>query len=141
MTRQARALTLRRVVPAPPTRVFTAWTDPTELARWMTPIGQAEAEVDLREGGRFRIVMRADGTEITHTGEYLEIRPPDLLSFTWVSPYTGQAPSVVTVRLTPVGDGTEIELTHDRLPHGVDADHARGWGSILDRLANVLEEE
>lgn len=139
MTRQAGILTLRRVVQASPDRVFAAWTDPTELARWMTPIGRAEAEVDLRAGGRFRIVMLGAGTEIEHTGEYLEVRSPTVLSFTWISPYTGDEPSVVTVRLTPVGTGTQIELTHERLPEGADADHARGWGSMLERLAEVVE--
>lgn len=131
-------LEIRRVLPAPPDDVFRAWTDPVVMARWLSPVGSAEAEVDLRVGGAFRLVMRGDGREIEHTGEYRAIEPPTLLVFTWVSPFTGSTGSLVTVRLATHGDGTELVLTHEALPPGGADSHAGGWGRMLDRLAGVL---
>jgi len=54
--------------------VFDAWTSPEVMRRWFhcgpdwaTP----EAEVDLRVGGKVRVVMRRpDGTEAEAHGEY-----------------------------------------------------------------------
>lgn len=132
------ALELRRVVPGSPDRVFAAWTDPAWIARWMTPVGTATAEVDLRVGGRFRIVMAGDGQVIEHTGEYLEVDPPRRLRFTWRSPYTGSAPSEVTVTFDPVGDGTEMRLIHAHLPPGAASSHAGGWDRMVDGLAAEL---
>ena len=45
-------LTMERTLAAPPERVFRAWTEPVELARWFAPNPElpTEAEVDLRVG-------------------------------------------------------------------------------------------
>jgi uncharacterized protein YndB with AHSA1/START domain len=95
-------------------------------------------EVDVRVGGRFAVVMVGDGIRLRHTGEYLTIDPPNRLSFTWISPYTGDRPSVVTVELERSDDGTLIVLTHERLPAAQVDPHGRGWSSILEQLAAAL---
>ena len=70
------ALVLRRHIAAPLERVFSGWTDPQLLARWMSPVGHAEVKVDLRVGGALRVVMVGGGRRIEHSGEYLEIDTP-----------------------------------------------------------------
>jgi uncharacterized protein YndB with AHSA1/START domain len=132
------ALVLERILPAPPEDVFAAWTTPAAMADWMSPVGRAEVEVDLRVGGAFRVVMVGEGASIEHTGTYLEVEPPRRLSFTWVSPYTGPDPSVVTVELHGHGEGTRLVLRHERLPADVVESHRGGWGSMLERLHAVL---
>jgi uncharacterized protein YndB with AHSA1/START domain len=129
-------LVVRRTLPAPPERVFAAWLRPESMARWLSPFADAEATVDPRVGGAFRVVMRGMGQEIEHTGEYREIDPPRRLVFTWVSPYTGSTPSLVTVELEPVapGDRTELTLTHEHLPADQVEDHRGGWERILGHL-------
>jgi len=128
-----------RLVPAPVDEVFRWWTEPDLLRQWMSPVGSVEAEVDLRVGGRFRIVMREGDTRIDHTGEYLEIQPPARLVFTWVSDFTGAEPSLVTVELERDATGaTRLHLLHSELPEAVAASHRRGWGAMLDRLAAGL---
>lgn len=134
-------LRIRRILPAPPNDVYSAWTDPESLRDWLSPVGHAEAEVDLRAGGSFRIVMIGEGHRIEHTGEYLELTPPERLVFTWSSPYTGPEPSVVTVELRPHDAGTELLLTHERLPQGAADSHGRGWGAMLERLTALLAAE
>jgi uncharacterized protein YndB with AHSA1/START domain len=78
--------------------------------------------------------MVGQDRRIEHTGEYLEVTPPRRLSFTWRSPYTGPEPSVVTVELRPGDEGTELVLSHKRLPRDQVEPHAGGWGRMLDRL-------
>ena len=146
MTRQPAAeplgppLVVRRTLPAPPERVFAAWLHPESMARWLSPFADAAAVVDPRVGGTFRIVMRGLGQEIEHTGEYREIDPPHRLVFTWISPYTGSLPSLVTIELEPLppGDRTELTLTHERLPAGQVEPHRGGWGTILAHLETHL---
>jgi uncharacterized protein YndB with AHSA1/START domain len=129
------AVRISRILPAPPPRVFAAWTDPASLARWMSPVGHAEADVEPWVGGRLRVTMVGQGIRIEHTGEYRELVPHRRLVFTWLSPYTGPRPSLVTVELAAVGAGTRLTLIHEHLPADEVARHRGGWTGILDRLA------
>lgn len=68
-------------------KVFKAWTDPQALKKWFAPADTYEtpaAEVDLRVGGRYRIVMKSrDGEEHRVGGAHREIRAPEKLVFAW----------------------------------------------------------
>src|SRR5215471_740500 len=109
---------VRRVMAIPREEVFAAWLDPASLRLWMRPgdVDRATVEVDPRVGGKFRIVMHHAGRDDAHWGEYLAIEPPSRLSFTWISEYTDLHPTVVTVELLEKNGGTEVVLTHRRLP-------------------------
>ena len=145
MTEQVRndrqIVRISRHLSAPPPIVFAHWTDPSSMARWLSPTGEAEVEADVRVGGRFTVVMLGEGMRLRHTGESLAIEPPRRLSFTWVSPFTGDEPSVVTVELVPSGDGTVLLLTHERLPADQVEPHTRGWTSIIEHLTADLASE
>ena len=130
---------IERVLPAPIQDVFDAWTDPNRMAEWLSPVGHAEAEVDLQVTGRFKVSMIGETTRIEHTGEYLVVNPPNELSFTWQSLYTGSEPSVVTVLFQAEGDETRIVLIHRRLPEGQVDPHTQGWEAMITRLAGLLD--
>ena len=133
---------IKRRLPASIAEVFEWWTQADKLREWMSPVGVAEASVDLRVGGAFRIVMRSGDVAIDHTGEFLDIESPRRLVFTWVSPFTGPEPSLVTVELEPDGDeATRLRLIHSRLPHAIAASHRDGWGTMLDRLTTTMRTE
>lgn len=136
MNAQTGALVVERVLPASPDEVFNAWTTPSGMAAWMSPVGAAEAEVDLRVGGSFRVVMVE--ARLEHRGQYLKIDRPRRLVFTWISAFTGADPSVVTVELHPHDDGTRLVLMHERLPEEVIDGHRDGWGTMIERLAGIL---
>lgn len=132
---------LKRILRAPAADIFAAWTDPAKMAQWMTPSGTVIAEVDLRVGGRFRLVMADEHMRIEHTGEYQSIQPPELLVFTWRSEFTGMRDTLVTVRLTERGSHeTEIEVTHALVTDGEASSHAGGWDQLLGRLQAYLED-
>jgi uncharacterized protein YndB with AHSA1/START domain len=128
-----------RVLPAPVDEVFRWWTEPELLSRWMSPVGSVDAEVDLKVGGSFRIVMKDAGVEIDHTGEYLEIERPHRLTFTWRSQYAG-ASSQVTVSFEPEGPAsTRLVIVHSGLPEAVAEEHLNGWGTMAHRLATEMQ--
>ena len=132
---------IRRVLPVPRERVFEAWLDPETLAKFMRPgeTTTATAEVDARVGGTFRIAMNHGGGSVDHWGEYLTIDPPSLLSFTWTSVNTDLQPTVVTIELLDRGAaGTELILTHRRLPEQQMESHRKGWTKIVERLAALF---
>jgi uncharacterized protein YndB with AHSA1/START domain len=132
------ALVVRRTIATSPSRLYQAWTDPDQLARWMSPVGHAEVEVDLRIGGMLRVTMIGDGRQIEHVGEFLELTPPHRLAFTWLSPYTGGTPTRVTVDLVATDEGTDLTLRHELLPIEAAESHEGGWGAMLDRLASLV---
>jgi len=131
-------LVVRRVIPASRDAVFAAWTDPESIKHWMCPgdIIEAEAHLDPRPGGRFRILMKMPGRAVDHTGEYLVVERPSKLVFTWISVNTGNRPSLVTVELFERGaDACELVLTHERLPDPEQVRrHSAGWTQITEKL-------
>ena len=134
-------LVVRRQMAVPRERVFAAWLDSESLAHWMLPGGTTKATVtvDPRVGGGFRIVM--DGAPhgcVEHTGEYLAIEPPSRLSFTWISKYTDERPTVVTIEFHEQDGGTELVLTHRGLPPKEVEGHRQGWTDIVRLLDAVL---
>ena len=71
-----REITLTRVLDAPRSRVWAAWTEPEHLTKWFAPAGFTcpEASVDLRVGGEARLVMRSpDGVDMPNVGHFEEV--------------------------------------------------------------------
>jgi uncharacterized protein YndB with AHSA1/START domain len=134
-------LLVRRFIPVPRERVFAAWLDPASLTQWMRPRGMTDAnvEVDPQVGGKFRIVMIQGRKKFEHTGEYLTIQPPARLSFTWISDATDHKPTEVTIEFLERQGGTELVLTHRRLPAAQVDSHRSGWTDILRNIQEILQ--
>ena len=141
---------LRRVIRASRQRVFAAWTDPVELRKWFGPgaISVDAVEMDARPGGKYCLVMKGtiEGKpeeaerRISVDGDYMEVIPNELISYTWRPAWSPGEESRVTVRLRDVEGGTELLLTHERFATVESRDgHERGWTSILGKLASYLE--
>jgi uncharacterized protein YndB with AHSA1/START domain len=129
-------LVVRRFLPFARERVFEAWLDPLSMAQWMRPMGATDAtvEVDPKVGGKFRIVMIEGPKRYEHTGEYLAIEPPGRLEFTWISQATDHRTTTVTIEFLERDRGTELVLTHRRLPPRQVESHRQGWSDILELL-------
>jgi|SoiMethySBSTD1v2_1073268.scaffolds.fasta_scaffold66707_4 uncharacterized protein YndB with AHSA1/START domain len=136
-------LTVRREIAAPPAELFDAWLDAEKMSQWMRPMDteRSKVKLDARVGGEFEVIMYTPNGEVPHTGTYQEITRPRRLVFTWNSPYAGSHGSLVTVDFKPKGRGTEIVLTHERLPsEEMVKAHTGGWTSILERLVAAYAE-
>ena len=80
-----REVIVTRVLDAPRSTIFHAWTDPVQLTKWWGPhsVINSECQMDVRPGGSYRIVMRGpDGTEYPVKGVYREIKAPTQLVMT-----------------------------------------------------------
>lgn len=133
------SLSITRKLKAPPSKVWQAWTDPSHLKRWWGPSDAADttlAEMDVRVGGRFRIVFEAqDGEEHDVRGEYHEVVTHERLAFTWAWRTTPERESFVTVTLKAVDGGTLMTLKHERFFDEAARDrHNWGWNGALDKL-------
>ena len=149
MSRESRATVLvQRRFDAPPGRVFDAWVDPMKVQKWIAApsLDDVEVRVDLkaRVGRPFRIIVRREGEEISHSGEYLELVRARRLVFTWVVPVVSKETTLVTIDLSPVPSlwgGTDLALRHERvLPTETGRTEAR-WQSILDAIATIVQPE
>ena len=131
------ALIVRRIVRAPPARLFALWTEPAELMRWWGPAGATcpEAAVDLRVGGAYRIANRfADGRVVWIAGTFERVEPPRRLDYSWRLEPDGAAERV-SVRFEPRGGGTEIVVLHERIADAaLRASHEAGWHACLAGL-------
>ncbi len=59
------------------------------------------------------------GDDHNLAGEFIEIEPPDRVSFTWAWSSAPEVQSVVTYALSDAGAGrTTLTLTHEKLPSG-----------------------
>jgi uncharacterized protein YndB with AHSA1/START domain len=140
---QATELHLRRIIRAPRERVFAAWTEPQLLTLWWGPgpVTCPEAEVDLREGGAYRLAnLHPDGTIVWISGRFERVRAPEELVYTWNVSIVPGEPTLVRVRFLTHAEGTELLLTHERFAAEAVRDmHLEGWGGCLDKLATLLE--
>jgi uncharacterized protein YndB with AHSA1/START domain len=143
------AVRIRRVLPAPPERVYRAWLEPETLRRWLAPAGLevTRAEVDARVGGRLRIWQAGpEGDVGGFDAEIAELVPDERIVFRWglVGPEREAGPtydSLLTVTLSEApGGATELTLVHERLeelwaamPEIADK-FELGWEMALDKL-------
>lgn len=130
------SLVARRIIRASAERLFAAWTDPDQLRSWWgpRPVTCSGAEVDLRVGGRYRILNELpDDRTLTIEGEFQVVDPPRRLVYTWRAGEDME--SRVTVLFEPRGDATEVIVVHEQIPgEHIRQSHGLGWTGCLDGL-------
>lgn len=139
---------VRRVLRAPAERVWDAWLNAAEFARWFIAgpgVTIPAATADPRVGGKFEIHMDVGGNILRHYGEYRELVRPTRIVFSWHSHHTEWKETLVTIELVPRGMTTELTLRHVGLAPGEPSEaHRGGWTSIAEhleaRLAGGMED-
>lgn len=140
-------LVISRVFNAPQALVFAAWTEPQHLAQWSGPKGFTSegSTMDLREGGKYRAILRAPGGE-NHivVGVYKTIEPPHRLVMThaWEDAQGRPGPeTLVTVTLSEESPGkTRMHFRQTGFDSVPSRDgHGEGWSSSFERLQAHLE--
>ena len=143
-TPSERKLWLRRTYKAPIHRVFQAWIDGADLARWYTPNADWPAHVsdlDVRIHGGFLAQFGAPGEEPwVERVQYLDIAPPHRLVMQGLMTHAGAFVTLTryTVDLADLGDATELTLVETGGKPGEIDDRAGGWGGTLDNLGRLL---
>ncbi|MCH1881873.1 SRPBCC domain-containing protein [Agrococcus sp. ARC_14] len=144
---ETKQFTITRTFDAPREAVWRAWTDPAIAAQWWHPhevvTKDGTVAIDLREGGSYAYTMVIpDGTEYPTGGEYLEVREPERLRFTWTDPGDDERESpIITIDLAELPDG-QCEMTFHLLGMGDDrpSDHGvfLGWTEAFEELDQTL---
>ena len=141
MTTTPDGLRIVRTFDAPCARVYRAWTDAGELARWnfCTDGMTASVEtVDVRAGGHYRASFGFPGdVPIVETNDYREVVPGRRLVFdnTLACGDAVYSRTRCTVEFIERGDRTQLVLTDEGDGAG---EHASGWGLGFNRLAQMF---
>jgi uncharacterized protein YndB with AHSA1/START domain len=141
-----REVAMTRVVDAPRSLVWEAWTNPEHVPNWLLgPPGwtMPVCEIDLRPGGAWRFVWRkGDGEEMAMSGEYREIAPPERLVST--ESWGADWPETVNTLVLDEEDG-RTTITQTVLYPSTEARDAAletgmkdGAAQSFDRLAEYL---
>jgi uncharacterized protein YndB with AHSA1/START domain len=134
---------IERTFPASAEEVFDAWTSPEVMRRWFhcapdwsTP----EAEVDLRVGGRVRVVMRRpDGTEAGAQGEYRVIDRPHRLVMTWTFDGDPSNEQLIELAFSESEGSTTVVFVNSRIStDGRREAQDEGWRGCFDELGREL---
>jgi uncharacterized protein YndB with AHSA1/START domain len=147
-------LTISRLIAAPPSAVWNAWSVPENLAKWWipAPIECQVVTLDLRPGGGFVTRMREAGAgdfQPHVDGCFLEAIPEKKLIFTTVLT-EGWQPAEPWLALTAImtfeaQDGGTLYSA--RVLHKTPEDSAKhdemgfyeGWGTAIGQLAGLVE--
>jgi uncharacterized protein YndB with AHSA1/START domain len=134
---------IERTFAASPEDVFDAWSSPEVMRRWFhcapdweTP----EAEVELRVGGKVRVVMRKpDGTEVEARGEYTLIDPPHRLVMIWTFDDDPSNEQLIELSFSESEGSTTVLMVNS----GISTDERRhaqdeGWRGCFDELERVV---
>ena len=137
-------LHLEKTLAAPPECVFAACVEADKLAEWWGPAGFTATgiQLDVREGGRYRITMQPPEGEAFHLrGEFREIEVPHRLvyTFVWEEPDPDDQETVVTLAFERSGEQTRLVLDQGLFKTEARQElHRAGWTETLERLERAV---
>ena len=134
-----RELVVTRTFDAPARIVFEAWTKPELFMRWWAPksIGILSCEMDVRTGGKYRLVFGKDAANSwTFFGKYLEVIPNARM--VWTNDEEEQG-AVTTVTFEEK-DGKTLLVLRDVYPSKDALDEGSGSTSGLTEQFEQLDE-
>ena len=134
-----RELVVTRTINGPARLVFEAWTTPELFKRWWVPksigVSLLSCEMDVRVGGRYRLVFDASPKPMEFFGRYIEVTPHSRL--VWTNDEGGDGGPVTTVTFEEKG-GKTLLVMHELYP-SKEALDAAGTGAA-DMMSETFEQ-
>lgn len=129
-----REIVLSRVIDAPRSVVYAAWTDPDQIVTWFGPEGMAieTKEIDLNPGGVWRFDMVAsDGTRYSNRMVFLYMEAPALIEVEHGSDQEND-PGRFRMRVTfdEQSDGKTVLTLRQMHPSKEQREWAIGFGAV-----------
>jgi len=144
-------LIITRTFNARAATVFSLWSEPEHMKRWMGPkdFDCPQVEIDFRVGGGYRAMIRSkEHGESWCGGVYREIEPNRRLVFTFAWEDTGPSAGVetqVTITFAEL-DGKTVQTFHQTgfLNAERRDSHVGGWNGSFDKqqaYAEIVQKE
>lgn len=137
-------VTLHRVLPAPPERVYRAFLDAAALCKWLPPHGFTCTvhELEAKVGGRYRMSFTNFSTGNGHSfgGSYLELVPNERI----VHDDRFDDPNLsgvmtTTIELKQVSCGTDVHIVQEGIPDAIPPEGCYlGWQESLMLLGQLV---
>jgi uncharacterized protein YndB with AHSA1/START domain len=142
-------LIFERVFDAPRERVWAAFTDPEQVARWWGQKGSTTIveTMDVRVGGEWRYRSQAPGRDdVVFYGEYLEVTPPERFRWTFLFDVEGVGPQGGPethafadlggrTRVTSRGHMGSVEALEGAIAVGMIGGAIETWDRLAEHLA------
>ena len=140
-------INLHRILKAPVSRVFRAFSHPEAKAVWLPPFGficQVHS-FDFKEGGIYKMSFINFTNEQRHSwsGTFVAIKPNELLVFKdkFDDPNL-PGEMTVTISFKVVSCGTELSIKQEGIPDMIPAEMCYlGWQESLVKLGQLVEPE
>jgi uncharacterized protein YndB with AHSA1/START domain len=140
---------LSHVIDAPPERVYGAFTDPDQFARWYGPDGfpvhRDTVELDARVGGRLRFTMVGEADPSMRTafdGRFTEVVANTLLAGTgtWhgIPGQDGGWASHLRVEFHGQDGATQLVVREGPHPDGTADMGRQAWEMMFGKLETLL---
>ena len=135
------ALEIVRTFKASRQTVFDAFTSFEIMKSWFGPATCQVfgGSVDFRVGGEYRFDMNTEMGEMSVAGRYVEITPPEKITFTWRwldDEDWVPVDSLIVLTFKELGGTTELRFVQTGFSTLESrANHEHGWSGSLDKLA------
>jgi uncharacterized protein YndB with AHSA1/START domain len=147
-------LTISRIIKAPRSAIWNAWTEPGSFAQWWVPAPAKckVLEMDLRPGGALVTeISENDGDFAPHMSAcFLDIVDGERIVFTnaliggWRPAEQPFMTAIITLRDHPAGTDYVAHVMHknnaDRNMHE-EMGFYDGWGTVTAQLAKLVERQ
>jgi uncharacterized protein YndB with AHSA1/START domain len=147
-----RTIVSTRVFNAPRTMVYAAFADAKQVVEWWGPHGFTTTvlEMDLRPGGKWRIVMHGpDGANYPNEMTFTEVVPNERIELDLVGGREGAEPVRMhkTITWEDEAGGTRLTLRNQFGSRELRDDNVRTYGSVkgardlFERLTQFLAQK
>jgi uncharacterized protein YndB with AHSA1/START domain len=136
-----REVVVTRTFNAPARLVFEAWTKPELFKRWWVPksigVSLLACELDVRTGGKYRLVFGDASNQKEFFGRYIEVTPPSRI--VWTNDEGDEGGPVTTVTFEEKG-GQTLLVIRDLYPSKEACDAGSGSVDAMPETLDQLDE-
>jgi|SRR6185369_1026570 len=124
-------------------KVWNALTDPDIIKQWLFGTNVIS---DWKVGSQILFTGNWQGKDYKDKGTILQLEKEKTFQYSYWSGFSGLPDSpenytIVSFILTPINNGTELNLTQKNFPTETGYEHSdKNWDMTLDLMKNIIEK-